>query len=286
MQWKSVAENVLGWSQDPVIRQRLAMQRAEQRGIARMMEPLRRALDEADALGIQFYGNRLVEYLQVVETVTPTLATLPSPQPAQSANLLPAPAVPDLPSAEPSYLVSSPVLAQAKALLTRHLPGAGSEPEWMLAVTGVKQASLHTLEHLIEVKLASQSSTKAAFDMQDFARIVMELQEQGLALHAIFHSHRFAGPPHPSGVDWHLQDLLDKGGYPAIQAVFSEDGYVRFFARRPFSVTVYGKGVEDVDQESALYRITNFGTIPHAGDSSASRRDGIALRPLSAYSRH
>lgn len=78
MQWKSVAENVLGWSQDPVIRQRLAMQRAEQRGIARMMEPLRRALDEADALGIQFYGNRLVEYLQVVETVTPTLATLPS----------------------------------------------------------------------------------------------------------------------------------------------------------------------------------------------------------------
>jgi len=284
MKWTELMKRVWILSQDPVTRQRAALDRAKQKGIARMMEPLERALADADALGIQFYGERLTGYMQVVQSVAPTLATLPAPMQSQPARVLPASPPPSPRAEEPSYLVSSATLAQAYAQLTRQGPGDGPEPEWMLAVTGIKQDTLRTLEHLIDVKLATQSTTRAAFDMQDFARIALTLHEQGLALHAIFHSHRFAGPPQPSEVDWRLQTLLDKGGYPAIQAVFSEDGYVRFFARQPFTVTVYGKGVEHVDREPFLYRLTHFGTVPHAGNVAAFRRDGVALRPLSTHS--
>ena len=286
MKWKDVMNRVWVWTQDPVLRRRVALHRAEQRGVARMMEPLERALAHADATGIQFYGKQLTDYLQVVESVAPILTDLPTRKQIQPARIVQVNPVPTVAVAEdPSYLVSSATLAQAHAHLTRHLPGVGAEPEWMLAVTGVKQDKLRTLEHLIDVQLASQSTSRASFDMQDFARIALNLHEQGLSLHAIFHSHRFAGAPQPSGVDWRLQGLLDKGGYPAIQAVFSEDGYVRFFAQRPFTVTVYGKGIEHVDHEPFLYRLTHFGTVPHAGDVAVFGRDSATPRPVSAHSR-
>jgi proteasome lid subunit RPN8/RPN11 len=285
--WQAGLQRVVRWCWDPVTRERVALQRAERKGMAQMMEPLRRALAEADALGIQLYGSQLEQYLQVLKTVAPTLAapTLAALPPAPPAVTTPLGTLPRPPLAFslPTYLVSPATLAEAYAQLVRPQPGNREEPEWMLAVTGVKQDNLYTLERLIEVKLANQSALAAAFDMQDFARIAVTLYEQGLALHAIFHSHRFSGPPQPSGVDWKLQDMLDQGGYPAIQAVFSEDGYVRFFARRPFTVTIAGKGVECVDQKEGVYRIVHFGTLPHPGDSA--RPSGDAARPLPAHSR-
>lgn len=163
----------------------------------------------------------------------------------------------------PIYCISSTTLAEAYAHLTRYLPRTKDEPEWMLAVSGLKQGSLHTLESLIDVRLSSQSAAQASFDMQDFTRIVVALHEHGQALHAIFHSHRFKGAPHPSSTDQNLQRILEEGGYPAIQAVFSEDGYVRFFARRQFSLEVHGKGVVSVEQQNFLYRIVQFNTLPH-----------------------
>lgn len=281
---------VLTWCFDPVFRQRAALQRAEQRGMARMMEPLRRALLEADALGIQFYGDRLEEYKRLLHTVSPALVTLPSPRQSEPiserADVLSLPPLPaDLAPGITTYIVSSATLAQAHAQLTRPNPNGGPEPEWMLAVTGIKKDELRTLEHLFDVKLANQSTVTAAFDMQDFAVNAITLHEHGQALHAIFHNHPFPGRPTPSGVDWRLQEVLDKGGYPAIQAVFSQDGYIRFFAQRPFALTVFGTGVECVDQDNFLYRLVHFSTLPHPGDASAPKRVGDTLRPISANSR-
>ena len=151
----------------------------------------------------------------------------------------------------------------------------------MLAVTGLKRDHMLTLEHLIEVRLATQSGGQASFDMQDFTRVAVSLHEHGQALHAIFHSHRFSGPTHPSGTDDHLQRILEEGGYPAIQAVFSEDGYVRFFARqRQFAVEVHGKGVERV--EKYLYRIIHFSTLPHPALATQGATRGDSLRSLPA----
>lgn len=183
-----------------------------------------------------------------------------------------------------TYWISSATLAEAYRFLTQRLPALGQEPEWMLAVTGLKNGCVRTLEHLIEVKLATQSAGQASFDMQDFTRIAVSLHEHGQALHAIFHSHRFSGPPHPSGIDDRLQRLLEEGGYPAIQAVFSEDGYVRFFARRrPFAVEVHGKGVTCLDRERFLYRIVHFSTLPHPSLASRGDERGERVRPLPAH---
>jgi len=279
MQWTIFGENVVSWCLDPVARHRTAQRRAERKGMARKMEPLERALAEADALGVQFYHDELVRYREVLQRVAPAWAALPTPRQIEPNGALSAKPVPET----PVYVVSPVTLAQAYAHLTQHLPESGEEPEWMLAVTGVQQDGWRTLEQLIDVPLAKQSSATASFDMRQFARIAITLYEKGLALHSIFHSHRFKGQPQPSSVDWRLQDLLDQGGYPAIQAVFSEDGYVRFFARRPFSVTVAGKGVQCVDQDAFLYRLVHFDTLPSPRDTPAPRPEGAALRPLRAY---
>jgi hypothetical protein len=279
MQPTVIFENVLNWCLDPVARHRAALRRAERKGMARKMEPLERALAEADALGVQFYHDELVRYREVLQSVAPVWAAPPAPRQIEPTGaLLSAKPVTET----PVYVVSPVTLAQAYAHLTPRLPESGEEPEGMLAVTGVQQDGWRTLEHLIDVPLAKQSATTASFDMRQFARIAITLYEKGLALHAIFHSHRFAGQPQPSPVDWRLQDLLDQGGYPAIQAVFSEDGYVRFFARRPFSVTVAGKGVQCVDQAASLYRLVHFDMLPGPGNVPTARPAGAALRPLRA----
>lgn len=186
-----------------------------------------------------------------------------------------------------TYWISSATLAAAYAYLTQEgSSGQNSEPEWMLAVTGLRLGAVRTLEHLICIKLASQSFGQASFDMTDFTRVAIELYEHGLALHAIFHSHRFDGPPTPSGTDNHLQDTLEHGGYPAIQAVFSDDGYVRFFARRrPFVVQVFGKGANSVDGHENLFRIVHFSALPHPATKTCADRHGDRLRSLFASAR-
>ncbi len=161
-----------------------------------------------------------------------------------------------------TYWISSTTLAAVYAHLTRRLPAeAAQEPEWMLAATGLRLPNGdRTLEQLIEIRLARQSGAAAAFDMQDFVRTALVLYDHGQALQAIFHSHRFAGPPVPSGTDWRLADVLEDA-YPVIQAVFSEDGYVRFFGWRSFAIKIFGKGAEAIGDDSKLWRITERGTL-------------------------
>lgn len=239
---------------DRINRELAALEPARAEGIAWLLDRLNRALWDGDAEAVVRCREELEQFLQAARAM-PELPAL-----VQAALT---PAAPPGPVEEmPTYCITSATLAQAHAYLTRHLPGSNQEPEWMLAVTGLRRGQVRTLEHLIEVQLASQSPGQASFDMQDFTRIAVSLHEHGQALHAIFHSHRFSGPPSPSGTDDRLQRVLEEGGYPAIQAVFSEDGYVRFFARRrEFAVEVYGKGVKKVDR--TLYRIVHFSPLPH-----------------------
>jgi hypothetical protein len=285
MTQKPFIDNLLRhYSPDPVVRAQAALRRAERIGMARKMEPLERALADADALGIQFYGKQLDDYMQVVGQVTNLVAALEAPTPGKDVRLLPPQSVPTPGSQVPAYLISSATLAEAFAYLTKEVPGAEEQPEWMLGVTGILVDGKRTLERLLDIPLDIQSWARASFNMQEFARVLILLDAMGLALHSIFHSHRFAGKPRPSQTDWRLQEILDQGGYPAIQAVFSEDGYIRFFARRPFHITVSGKGVECVDQASSLYRLVQFDTLPNPGPTPAPRRESVALRPLSAHS--
>ena len=163
----------------------------------------------------------------------------------------------------PIYCISSMVLHECHRYLMQKKPGMNEEPEWMLAVTGLHIRPFLTLEHWLEFKLSLQSPARAAADMTEFTKLMLKLDEFGQALHAIFHSHRFNGPPSPSGTDLNLQETLEQASYPAIQAVFSQDGYVRFFAcDRPFEVLIYGREVQR--HERFLYRINQIGEISHS----------------------
>jgi len=245
-----------------------ALEKCLVRGLTTDLARLQRALRDGDA-GRAIRSLQEVEQMLEVARAIPDLATevrqvLAPPEASATATV-------------PTYWISSATLAMAHAYLTQRLPGSLREPEWMLAATGLRRDQLYTLEYLIEVKIAKQSGAQAAFDMQDFTRVAVTLHEHGQALHAIFHSHRFAGAPHPSGTDMRLQKVLEEGGYPTIQAVFSEDGYVRFFAgQRRFNVEVYGKGVRQIDEEGFLYRIVHFGTLQHPrpGAAAAGRSAG------------
>jgi hypothetical protein len=240
-----------------------AVDRAVADGAARRTRMLHRALRAGDAETAQQLCEELKRFLgsaAAAQALLPSLDAilkLPAPAPlAESKPVLPAPA-----PARTSYCISSAALAQAHAFLVQRLPGGAGEPEWMLAVTGLKWDGVRTLEHLIAVRLATQSGARASFDMQHFTSVAVALHEHGQALHAVFHSHRFSGPPGPSSVDMSFQETLDV--YPAIQAVFSENGYVKFYGgKHPFAIQVYGKGVKQDGRDPFLYRIVHFDTLP------------------------
>ena len=166
------------------------------------------------------------------------------------------------------YCASSLFLHECHQHLTRKLEG-NAGPEWMLAVTGLRLGQFLTLEHRLDFTLSAHSTAHAAANMQEFTHLMVGLDAVGQCLHGIFHSHRFNGPPSPSGTDSRLQETLEQASYPAVQAIFSEDGYVRFFTcNRPFEVQVYGKEVQKHGR--FLYHLNHSGKISHSRDHPSS----------------
>jgi hypothetical protein len=53
----------------------------------------------------------------------------------------------------------------------------------------------------------------------------------------------------PSSTDFATHRRYETGGYPLIGAIFVLDGFVRFFSEdKPFTITIYGKGVSQHDE--------------------------------------
>lgn len=130
------------------------------------------------------------------------------------------------------------------------------EPEWMHAVTGVQLDSDYTLDRMVLVEPAVQSTVRVTAKPDAVFSAMDKLMQFGHALHAVFHSHRMHGIQQPSAVDRTLQERLKRGGYRAIQCIFSEDGYMTFFGdERPFAVQILGKGVEKIDEN--IYRFVD-----------------------------
>ena len=224
-------------------------------GLAKILASLNRSLAHGDLEQVQGH----IEQLQAFRRLQVDLADM---LPLRLTHLDRTATESDQPAVN-TYCVSSMELHACYPDLMQRVPATGGEPEWMLALTGLRLGHLLTLEHKLELKLAAQSAGCASADMQDLTRLLIELSQFGQALHAVFHSHRFNGPPRPSAIDMRLQEKLEQARYPAIQAVFSEDGYVRFFSkRRPFEVLIYGKGVEKVDR--FLYRLHQIDQVRHA----------------------
>ena len=83
------------------------------------------------------------------------------------------------------------------------------------------------------------------------------MHQYGYLLTGCFHSHPGSGKGSvsPSSTDIKNQKKLENTGYKCISAIFSRDGFIRFFTvNNPFEVKVVGKGVECVAEN--VYRLT------------------------------
>jgi hypothetical protein len=164
--------------------------------------------------------------------------------------------------AVPEYLTTSIFLSTCASYL---LATTQQGKERINLVTGAKKGdSLRTLDRLGKVALAQQSLTGASADQLDLLKCLRELDAFGMHLHALFHCHPGNGPAmtRPSGTDLATQERYERGGYPCIGGICSRDGWFRFFAHHPFSITVFGKGV--VQHEEHLFHLqTSPGCLSH-----------------------
>jgi hypothetical protein len=100
--------------------------------------------------------------------------------------------------------------------------------------------------------------------------LLIEIDERfGHFLHGLFHSHRGTGikTSRPSSIDLNTQSRYEEGGYQMIGAVFTDDGFVRFFSHQlPFEIHVYGKGVER--HGDTIFRLTEIGAMSDTKDSA------------------
>lgn len=150
----------------------------------------------------------------------------------------------------PAYITSSLFLQESYTYLTE------GPAEQMHYVTGTRIGNMLSLDRLVTFKYTRHSLVGVEGAPHDTLKALLMLERFGHKLLGWFHSHPGSGhgASIPSQIDLNHQRRLEMGGYPAIGAVFTRDGYVRFFSlNRNFRIEIYGKGVEKID--GRLFRI-------------------------------
>ncbi|MFY9607380.1 MAG: hypothetical protein WAU45_02035 [Blastocatellia bacterium] len=108
-------------------------------------------------------------------------------------------------------------------------------------------AGTYVLDQILEFKHAKRNVVGVVGNQADTHRLLIKLERFGHRLLAHFHSHPGNGPDatRPSGTDTGFQKRLEDAGYPAVAAIFSRDGYIRFFRLDDdLEIEIYGSGVE------------------------------------------
>lgn len=132
-------------------------------------------------------------------------------------------------------------------------------------VSGLElEKNVFLLDRLEKVQFrASLIGAKA--DINDLFKKLFELDEKyGHLLLAVCHSHPFGGIAGtcPSGIDYNLQQKLETAGYKTIQAIFSRDGFIRFFSDKlDFGIEVYGKGIQKISEKEneRIFKLSEIG---------------------------
>jgi proteasome lid subunit RPN8/RPN11 len=141
------------------------------------------------------------------------------------------------------YLVGSWLLRDCYEYLCR------KPTEMMHFVTGVRFSNIFILERMVKFDFERASPVYISGDVSSSFGSLLEIERYGYSVNAWFHSHPGNGESQAfaSSIDIRNQERLERGGYPAIGGVFSQDGYIRFFSQnRKFDVIVLGKGVEKI----------------------------------------
>jgi hypothetical protein len=162
---------------------------------------------------------------------------------------------------KPTYVLSSLFLHSSFDFLNQR------QEESVHFITGAEKGTAKFLEHIVPFRLDVQTIVGAEGNSEDVHRVLCKMQELGYKLLGYFHIHPGNGPEaiYPSHVDLRLQDILERGGYEAIGAIFSRDGYLRFHAPVLPNIEIFGKGVEKINE--SLYHLSKIGWVPNPGDN-------------------
>jgi hypothetical protein len=156
------------------------------------------------------------------------------------------------PAPAPRFVVSSLFLTQCFRDLT------ADANEQFFFITGSEVDGVAVLDQKVEFPHERRTPLMVRGDMGATHKLLIRLEQFGHRLLAHFHSHpgRGLSATTPSGKDDAFQKRLEGAGYPTIAAIFSRDGYIRFFRLSgEFDLEVHGEGVESVGRHE--YRITN-----------------------------
>lgn len=168
-------------------------------------------------------------------------------------------------SATPRYEVSSLFLHYCFKELT------ADDCEQFYFVTGPEIDDTLVLNQRIEFLHEKRTRAGATGDIRSTHRLLIMLETFRHRLLAHFHSHpgKGASATQPSGIDENFQRRLESAGHVGVAAIFSRDGWVRFFRLdREVDINVFGDGVEK--HEANLFRLTNLDKIDGPTDSRRS----------------
>ena len=160
---------------------------------------------------------------------------------------------PVLDSKSRRYVVSSLFLHESFKKLT------ADQNEQFFFVTGSEVDGVLVLDQVVEFAHQSRTMMGVVAEPSSTHKLLIKLEQFGQRLLGHFHSHPGTGPDatHPSGTDEHFQRRLEGGGSVAVAAIFSRDGYIRFFRLdEDLEIEIHGVGVEK--HEPNIYRLRNL----------------------------
>ncbi|UCD91877.1 MAG: hypothetical protein JSV43_06470 [Methanobacteriota archaeon] len=158
----------------------------------------------------------------------------------------------------PTYVISSMMLEEWHSYLVSQ--NDGQVGETMCFACGVIDPNANTITPcgLLTPKMSERSWSGVVGDPESvheaLSKIDRHLPNHALALTCHLHPGHGPNSVLPSMTDRKTHRDMEKGGYPVIGAIFSEDGFVHFYSGdSKFNLMVTGGGVEDVGNRT--YRI-------------------------------
>lgn len=126
----------------------------------------------------------------------------------------------------PTYLVGSLFLYDCYRELMR------GPNEHLHYVTGLKLGNLLTMDRIVSIELDEATPVFAQGNLASSHEALVRLSRFGHRLHGQFHKHPGLGKgvTYSSSIDQDTQERQERGKYPVIGAIFTEDGYIRFFS--------------------------------------------------------
>lgn len=165
------------------------------------------------------------------------------------------------------YVASSLFLHRCHRYLTQ------GEPEQLHLVTGFRVNGCFVLNEMVKLPNIRRSRAGAFAGPSDTREGLLLMESFGLYCCGLFHSHpgRGLAGASPSALDRRNQQVWERA-YPLVGAVFSRDGYVRFFTNQTdVRVDVFGRKVRRIDENVFKLEVGQDLSLPRPSRPSAGR---------------